>query len=383
MWGVVALVPMVLAGCGESDPLTLPPRPSTPDTTAPPAASLVPPPTVSGGTAPTVVTGEWVESTGSLAGLESECGNMSFVSARPDRDQLIAGVAARGLWSSTDGGVNWTALGVGDGSAQITNRTTAILYDPDAPSTFWESGIYTGPGVFSTTDDGQTFRQLGDVVHSERASVDFSDPQRRTLLSGVHERLDIFRSTDGGATWRNVTAGLPDDAGQATAPFVVDAETHLYGTRDGPGSGVFRTTDGGSTWERVVEGGVLGAPLVTSTGAILWLKEGGGGVVESTDDGATWTDVPGRTSAGAKTIIELPDGRLVTSADSFLIISSDNGRTWAPFGPALPEGRQPMAGFTYSVPRKAFYLWRFDCVEGVNPVAPDAIMRFDFDYEAA
>src|SRR5262249_47455924 len=84
----------------------------------------------------------WGEVTHELAGMESECGNLSFLSAHPAIDMLIAGVAKKGLWASTDGAASWHAIGTGAGSASITNRTSGIVYDPANKDAFWESGIY-------------------------------------------------------------------------------------------------------------------------------------------------------------------------------------------------------------------------------------------------
>src|SRR5262245_5131095 len=71
----------------------------------------------------------WVNVTGNLAFQPTECGNMSYVSAKPGSDIVIAGVAQRGLWYNR-GGNTWTPLGTGTGSDRITNRTSSIVYDP-------------------------------------------------------------------------------------------------------------------------------------------------------------------------------------------------------------------------------------------------------------
>ena len=84
--------------------------------------------------------GNWVNVTSNLAGMASECGNMTYVSAKPNEDLVIAGVAQRGLWGSTDGGMSWHQLGAGGGSATITNRPGSIIYDPVRSDVFWESG---------------------------------------------------------------------------------------------------------------------------------------------------------------------------------------------------------------------------------------------------
>jgi len=324
--------------------------------------------------------GVWDNATANLAGMSSECGNLTLLSARPDVDMLIAGVAVRGLWSSTDGAASWTQLGQGSGSDIITNRTSAIVYDPAHPGIFYESGIYGTSAVYKTTDSGTTFTRLGNIYHSDGVSIDFTDPLRRTLLAGGHEQgQKVYRSSDGGGTWTEVGAGLPADSGSSSIPLVMDAQTHLMGTYASDGAGVFRTTDRGVTWNQVYGGAVRSHPLVASDGAIYWLLDGSGGVIRTTDDGATWTPAGGAGATYARNggnILEISRGRLVTLGASSLVMSSDRGATWRTFGATLPF--QPN-GVAYSSFRKGFYIWHFDCTVSVPA---DAIMRMDFDDSA-
>jgi photosystem II stability/assembly factor-like uncharacterized protein len=265
----------------------------------------------------------------------------------------------------------------------ITNRPSSITYDPSHPNTFWESGIYNSGGVYETMDNGVTFKQLGNLIHTDFVSVDLSDPARRTLLSGRHETSNLYRSGDGGATWVDISSTLPAGIGYTTSPLVVNARVHLLGTATVPGSGVFRTTDGGATWSRVFQGGVAGPALVAkSDGAIYWLLADGNGLIRSTDQGLTWQTVvgPGRISTSTGSLIELPDGRLATLG-GYVIVSADHGVTWQAVGPPLPYSP---TGMIYAPFRKAFYVWRFDCnVGGDTSVKPDAIERLDYDYKTA
>ena len=107
--------------------------------------------------------GNWVNVTSNLAGMASECGNMTYVSAKPNEDLVIAGIALKGLWGSTDGGTSWHQLGSGGGSAKITNRPGSIIYDPARPNVFWQSGIYNGNGIYRTDNNGKVFRALGSI----------------------------------------------------------------------------------------------------------------------------------------------------------------------------------------------------------------------------
>jgi photosystem II stability/assembly factor-like uncharacterized protein len=323
--------------------------------------------------------GPWVNVTSNLAGMDSECGNISTLSAKPDEDMLIVGVALHGLWASTDGGESWHAIGTGAGSDPITNRTSSIIYDPDRPDVFWESGIYNGGGVFRTDDGGDSFQQLGDVWHNDLVAIDFGDPQRTTLLAGGHEQSQtVHLSRNGGATWENVGANLPSGTNHSGSPVILDANTFLVGVSGWAEaqSGVFRTENGGAEWTRVSEMAASNQPLVASDGAIYWPLIWGSGMIRSTDGGREWTQIAeGGTLKGVHPI-ELPDGRIATIGNDAIVISSNGGESWEPAttGP-LPFG-DPV-GLAYSEQRRAFYIWHFSCE---NPVPDDAIMRHDYDY---
>jgi photosystem II stability/assembly factor-like uncharacterized protein len=323
--------------------------------------------------------GPWFNATGNLADMPSECGNTPLVSAQPDEDELVAGVALHGLWSSTDGGESWQAMGTGAGSDAITNRPSSIVYDPSNANVWWESGIYNGGGVYRTDDDGVTFRRLGDIGHDDLVSIDFTDPSRQTLLAGGHEQSQtLHRSTDGGASWTNVGMRLPSGSAFSSYPLVLDARTFLVGCSGwGDGmSGIFRSEDGGESWTRVSELPANNAPLVATDGAIYWPLVWGGGMLRSIDRGASWEQIVGGGTVTGVAPIELPDGRIATLSTSAVVVSDDGGVSWDPVTSMLPYGDS--VGVVYSAHRRAFYIWHFSCGDRV---LPDAIMRHDFDWE--
>jgi photosystem II stability/assembly factor-like uncharacterized protein len=318
---------------------------------------------------------KWINVTGTLAGMPSECGNLGRVSAHPTADLVLVGVAQKGLFGSTDGGSSWKPLGAK--GAVITNRISYVAYDPAAPSTFWESGIYNDGGVYKTTDSGATFTQVGDVTHCDSVSVDFSDPKRMTLLAGSHEQSrKLFRSTDGGADWEDIGEALPADSGFCTTSTILDAKTFVVGCGGwyGGDPGIHRTTDGGKVFAQVSDVGVAGQPLRASDGAIYWAGHQGGGLYKSTDQGQHFTQVAEPENARSVEPIELPDGRIVTVGATTLMISANHGMTWEELADPLPF---TPSGVTYSAVRNAFYVWQWDCED---VVLPDAIMRFGFDY---
>jgi len=315
----------------------------------------------------------WINATGNLAGMPSECGNLTLVSAEPTSSLVIAGVALHGLYATQDGGKTWHALGSGAGSASITNRPSSIVYDPAHSDVFWESGIYNGGGVYKTTDNGVTLLGLGKITHNDLVSVDFTDPARKTLLVGGHEQKQtLYRSTDGGGTWTNVGLNLPAASHFSSAPIVIDGQTHLVGCCGwGSGTcGVWRTNNGGTSWTSVSTLSVAGTPLRATSGAIFWPIIYGGGMAKSTDQGQSWTQAVKGTVTS--TPVELPDGRIVSIGNDHLMISSD-GATWTAIGDPLPF---KASGVAYSAQTKAFFIWHNDCG---NAVLADAIMSAGFN----
>jgi hypothetical protein len=320
----------------------------------------------------------WVNVTANLAGMASECGNTPYLTSHPAHDMLITSVAQHGLWASTDGGTSWKQLWATAGAQQITNRGSSIVFDPDSANTFWESGIYNGPGVYKTADNGMTFSALGNAHHTDSVSVDLSDPGRMTLLAGGHEQSQTLnRSADGGATWTNVGMNLPANTNFCTNALVIDKNVHLVGCsgyKQNAVDGVFRTTDGGTTWAHTSAASAAALPLWASDGAIYWSLIYDHGIIKSTNQGNSWTQTVQYGVLKTGHPIELPDGRIVAVSATTLMISKDKGVTFKALGTAMPFVPNSI---TYSPYRNAFYIEQFDCG---NKVVANAISQFGFDY---
>jgi hypothetical protein len=340
------------------------------------------------------ISGSWTEVTANLAGMSSECGDMSFVSVRPDQDVVIAGIALDGLYGVADGGTTYSPLGKGAGSATIINRTSAIVYDPDHPATFWESGTYNDKAVYRTDDDGATFTALGNATHSDLVSIDFTDPNRQTLLAGTHETTQAFwLSQNGGASWNNIWGNLPADIGYASAPHVIDSQTFLLGTYftdESQATGIYRSTDAGAHWTRVFNTPVRNRPLAASDGKLYWPVDTStgaviaGSVAISSDNGANWTlSGPSgviASNGGGPALLELPDHRFAALSQHDIIVSSDQGVSWKAVTPNFPDSTVTMTGLAYSPFRKAFLVWHFGCNFSGDTVPNDAILATPFDY---
>ena len=293
---------------------------------------------------------EWVDVTGNVGGAKWGAYGVHYLSAVPGSSAVIAGVSEAGLWKSADGGATWTKLG-GD---EIRSRPDRIVYDPRNPDIFWVSGCY-GDAPFRTDDGGKTFQRLGRLSHADGIAVDFTDPERRTLLLGLHEQSQSLElSTDRGATWTKIGSRLPPESNHSSDPIVIDAKTFLINTagwKPKASLGIYRSADGGATWQQVSNFGPAGQALAASDGALYWQRIWGGGLLKSTDQGKTWNQI---SRAIKNNPIELDGGRLAGVAGEQIMVSADGGQNWSPLGPKLPF--QP-SGIVYSAEGQAFYAW--------------------------
>ena len=335
---------------------------------------------------------DWVNVTSNLAGMASECGNAANIFSSPWRDMLITGVARHGLYASSNGGATWVSLGSAGGDT-VLHRMSHIVFDPTNANRWWESGIYGwespwSEGVFITNDNGNTFEGFANMgaqgqSHNDSVSVDFTDPDRQTILSGGHEQgvsdgQGLFLSTNGGGTFVDIMNRLPAGLGFCVSTLVLDDDELLVGcggSWKGQTQAIVRSDDGGASWETVSNIGGVGQPLLASDGRIYW-SSASGGMLRSDDRGLTFDLVANGSKTGAVPPFELPDGRVASVSANAVVISSDRGVTWTTVTEAIPF--TPI-GVTYSPFRRAFYASHFDCS---NNVPADAHARFGWDYEA-
>ena len=173
-----------------------------------------------------------------------------------------------GVYRTLDGGAHWQNMGL-----KASEHIGRIVIDPRDSGTVWVAA--QGPlwnaggdrGLFKTTDGGATWQRslfISDDTGVNEVHLDPRDPdlvyatayQRRrhvwTLVNGGPES-GLHKSTDGGATWRKLTNGLPEvDLGRiglAIAPSDPDTVYAIVEAAQGKG-GVFRSTDRGETWEK-------------------------------------------------------------------------------------------------------------------------------------
>ena len=156
--------------------------------------------------------------------------------------------------------LEWRCIGPHRGG-----RVVAVAGHPTEQGTFYFGGA--AGGVWKTTNGGSYWRNVSDGFFNTSAvgaiAVSESDPEivyvgtgEATIRGNVSHGDGVYKSTDGGATWRNIglsdTRHIGDLAIHPRNPDIVYVAA--LGHAWGPNSerGVYRTTDGGATWKKVL-----------------------------------------------------------------------------------------------------------------------------------
>jgi photosystem II stability/assembly factor-like uncharacterized protein len=171
-----------------------------------------------------------------------------------------------GMWRSDDGGKSWKNIGLNDGRHIIR-----IVIHPKNPDIVWAAvmGHLFGPneerGVYKTVDGGKTWRRVLYVNNQTGASDLVMEPGNPKVfyagtwrlirtpysLESGGEGSGLWKSTDGGETWTNITAkkGLPKGTWGIVGVAVAASNTDkIYSIIENKDGGVYMSNDGGETW---------------------------------------------------------------------------------------------------------------------------------------
>jgi photosystem II stability/assembly factor-like uncharacterized protein len=249
-------------------------------------------------------------------------GRVSDVDIDPQNTNVwYVATAAGGVWKTENRGNTWTPIFDNYGSYSIG----CVVVDPKNSNVVWvgtgennnQRSVSFGDGVYKSTDAGKTFTRVG-LENSEHIQNIVIDPRNSDVvyvtaigpLWAPGGDRGLYKTTDGGKTWKAVLTispdtGVTDMAMNPKNPDVIYAAAlqrrravgQLIG--GGPESALYKTTNGGRTWTKLTKGlptvemGRIGLGIdprnPNRVYALVTAQKNQGGFYRSDDAGATWT----------------------------------------------------------------------------------------------
>jgi photosystem II stability/assembly factor-like uncharacterized protein len=271
-----------------------------------------------------------------------------------------------GIYRSRDAGRTWSHLGLTAGQ-QIAD----LVVDPRNPSRLFAAvmghpyGPSTERGIYRSLDAGATWeRVLYKDADTGGSSVAIDPAHPEVVYAGLWQaRLGpwedknefngsgggLFKSSDGGNTWKRIIAGLPANLAQINIDVAASAPQRLYASvattdpgdySSAAGLGVFRSDDGGESWTRIttdprpalrIGGGDLAVVRVDPTNPDV-LYSASIVTMKSTDGGKTWKPLRGAPGGDdyQNLWINPNDPRIIALvSDQGAVITVNGGETWS------------------------------------------------------
>jgi photosystem II stability/assembly factor-like uncharacterized protein len=196
-----------------------------------------------------------------------------IVGAEQDPMTMYIGFATGGLWRTTDGGIHWKSMfdemeNESIGSVAIAPSDKNVVYVGKGEGNNRQSSSI-GDGVWGTTDGGGHWNYLGlkETQSIQRVVVDPQDPKICFVaavghLFGPNKERGLYRTQDGGKTWKQVKY-IDEDTGFTDVAIDPSNGKTIYAASyqrrrtwwgfngGGPGSALWKSTDGGDTWTKL------------------------------------------------------------------------------------------------------------------------------------
>jgi photosystem II stability/assembly factor-like uncharacterized protein len=317
---------------------------------------------------------------------------VSGVKGRPK--EAYFGAVGGGLWKTTDGGEGWTPVTDGQVKSSSVGAVAVSESNPDVVyigmgETCIRGNIMPGDGVYKSSDAGKTWKHVGFSNSDAIAKIRIHPTNPNVVFVASfgkygtpNEERGVFKSTDGGATWKRVLfrdakSGAIDISIDQQNPNVMYAalweayRVEYQMSSGGPGSGLYKSTDGGDTWTEITRNpgmptGVVGRIGVSVSPAdskrvYALVENEKGGLFRSDDAGATWALVNDNRNIRQRAFYYTHVTADPKSADVVYLLntsafrSADGGKTLGPLGG--PGGGAGGGGGTGSTHGDMHELW--------------------------
>ncbi|MEK6782309.1 MAG: glycoside hydrolase [Bacteroidota bacterium] len=263
-----------------------------------------------------------------------------------------------GMFKSTDGGITWKHIGLKD--AQQIGR---VIVHPANPDLVFVAvlghpyGANDMRGVFRSLDGGTTWDKVLYINHNTAAmQVEFDPTNPEVLYADMWEHREgpwengsfsgtnsgLYKSADGGSTWRKLINGLPaaqQGLGRIGVGISLSNSKRIYATVDAQEKGgIYRSDDAGENWKLIsTEARVWGrgsdfAEIRVHPKNPEIVFAGNTAAYRSTDGGVTWTSFKGAPGGDDYHRIWInPDQPdiMIFAADQGATITVNGGKTWS------------------------------------------------------
>ncbi len=279
------------------------------------------------------------------------------------------GAVDGGVWETGDAGRTWQPIF----DAEHIGSIGALAVAPSDPKVLYvgsgeadmRSDIAYGDGMYKSVDGGKTWAHIGleDSYQIGKILVDPSNPDIVFVAAlghgyGPNETRGVFRSLDGGQTWKKVLY-KDADTGAIDLAFGADGKTvyaalwqtrrppwNAYPPSNGPGSGLYKSTDGGDSWTPLTGNGIdaeglgrIGLAVALSNPNIVYalVDAKRGGLYRSDDAGAHFARVSSDRRIWERgwyfggVALDPKDPNVIYISDTAMYKSTDGGKSFLPF----------------------------------------------------
>jgi photosystem II stability/assembly factor-like uncharacterized protein len=271
-------------------------------------------------------------------------------------------VASGGVWKTTNAGTTWTPIFDNEASYSIG----AIALDPKNPLVVWvgtgennsQRSVAYGSGLYKSEDGGRTWRNVGlkTSEHIGRIAIDPKDSNIVYVASqgplwGPGGERGLFKTTDGGKTWKSIL-NISENTGVTDVVIDHNDPNTLYCAsyqrrrhrwtliNGGPESAIYKSTDAGATWNRLraglptVELGRVGLAISPVDSNVIYATveaaDRRGGIFRSGDRGGSWerrNEFDSTAMYYSRIVADPKDVDRIYVMNVFAMVSDDGGRT--------------------------------------------------------
>lgn len=285
-----------------------------------------------------------------------------------NRQVYYAGYTGGGVWKTVDAGITWSNISDGKFNTSTIGDIAVSVSDPNViyvgTGEHAVRGVMTsfGDGVYKSEDGGSSWKHMGltETRHISDVIIHPTNPDlvyvaAQGALHGNNAERGVYRSTDGGKTWRktlfiNDSTGISSLAMDPANPRILYAASWQHRRTPwsvisgGPGSAVWRSKDGGETWTKLSRGlptelGKIGLSVSGANAsriyAIVETEKSKSGIYRSDDGGESWSllstnqDLTARSWYYMEVCADPRNENVVYVMNAPLMKSIDGGKTWS------------------------------------------------------